>query len=345
RYAYDLFKAKGRNDSEIFFLATDSSLDGFDGEATKRNLEYGITQWANEYLQKEHVSQVLTLYLVDHGGPDVFYLDNLNQEVLTSGDLDAWLSELEGEFPDLLVNVIIEACRAGSFINRHNGSISSEGRVIITSSNESYDAYVSRNGAAFSDEFITFLWADHHLFYSFQASSHSVQQHHRYQRPWLDADGDGIPNEADDFAIASLRSFANVGTLSSTWPPYIASVNVTSTNTASQFQLRADVRHQFGNESISEVWGVVYPPDYIPPTGEAAYEDDGELNAESLDIIEFNAADETQALYIGADDTVFTQMGVYRIVVYARDRNGLQARPVTVEVEVGHRVFLPTVSR
>ncbi|MEM7535519.1 MAG: leucine-rich repeat domain-containing protein, partial [Chloroflexota bacterium] len=351
RYAYDLFTAKGRNESEIFFLATDSSLPGYDGEATKRNLEYGITQWAKEYLQKEHVSQVLTLYLVDHGGPDEFYLDRLNEEVLTANDLDTWLSELEDEFPDLLVNVIIEACRAGSFINRRNGSISSEGRVIITSSNQDYDAYVSRHGAAFSDEFISFLWTDHSLFYSFQASSHSVQQHHRYQRPWLDADGDGDPNEAEDFAIASLRSFANAGTLSSSWPPYIAGIDVSTTDASSQPQFHADVRHEYGNESIQEVWGVVYPPDYIQPTGEAAYEDDGELNAESLDIIEFTATDEAQYISDGSVDgkTVFTQMGVYRIVVYARDRDGLQARPVTVEVDTvalnGHRIFLPTVSR
>ncbi|MEM7536223.1 MAG: fibronectin type III domain-containing protein, partial [Chloroflexota bacterium] len=350
-YAYDLFKAKGREDSEIFFLATtaslgtDSSSPIVDGEATERNLEYGITEWGKAQLQREHVSQVLTLYLVDHGGPDLFYLDNLSQEILTSNDLDAWLSELEDEFPGLLVNVIIEACQAGSFINRQDGSISSEGRVIITSSNENYDAYVSRNGAAFSDEFITFLWEDYSLFYSFQASRNSVQQHHRYQRPWLDADGDGEPNEIEDFAIASLRSFANAGTLSSTWPPYIAGIDVITTNATRQFQFHADVRHQFGNESIQSVWGVVYPPDYIQPTGEAAYEDDGELNAESLDIIEFVAADGVQALYIGGDDTHFTQMGVYRIVVYARDRHGLQARPMTVEVEVGYRVFLPTVSR
>ncbi|MEM7535570.1 MAG: C13 family peptidase [Chloroflexota bacterium] len=364
-HAYDLFKSKGRNDSEIFFLATNSSLGAgtsgpiVDGQATERNLELGITQWAKEQLERDYVSQVLTLYLVDHGGPDEFYLDRVKQEVLTSNNLDTWLSELEDEFPDLQVNVIIEACKAGSFIDRRDGSISSEGRIIITSSNEDYDAYTSRYGAAFSDEFIRFLWEDHNLFYSFQASSNSVQQHHRYQQPWLDADGDGDPNEADDFAIASERGFANAGTLSSTWPPYIASVDVTTidsnNNTLStgQPQLHANVRHQFGNDAIQEVWGVVYPPDYVPPTGDAAYEEDGELNTEALDIIEFTAAEGTQAQYISDGSTdgelVFTQMGVYRIVVYARDRDGLQARPVTVEVDMdalnGYRIFLPTVSR
>ncbi|MEM7536296.1 MAG: leucine-rich repeat domain-containing protein [Chloroflexota bacterium] len=344
--AYNLFKAKGRNDSEIFFLATDSSLPGYDEPATQRNLELAITDWAADYLAQEDVSKVLTLYLVDHGERDKLYLDNLAQEVLVPDDLDEWLATLEAEHPGLLVNVIIEACHAGSFITRRGGTISKANRVIITSSNENYDAYVSRHGAAFSDNLLTFLMQEYNLGYSYQGSRNMVQTFHRFQEPWIDANGNSEPNEPDDIALASLRSFANPGTLGDDWPPYIANIEYDDDVPIANTAFRTEVRHQGGNTDIAEVWGVVYPPDYTPPTGEAAYEDDGELNAIELDVIAFAPEGGViDAHYVETEPyRGFTQTGVYRVVVHARDVNGLSARPVTVAVAV-NRVFLPTVSR
>ncbi|MEM7531400.1 MAG: C13 family peptidase [Chloroflexota bacterium] len=345
--AYNLFKAKGRNDSEIYFLATDSSLPGYDGPATLRNLELAITDWAAEQLANEGVSRVLTLYLVDHGDRDKFYLDRVNQEVLVPNDLDAWLTELEESFTELHVNVIIEACHAGSFITRGDGTISKNGRVIITSSNENYDAYVSRHGAVFSDNFLTLLGQEYNLGYSYQLSRNIVQTFHRYQEPWIDANGNSTPNETEDIALASLRSFAKPGTLGDSWPPYIATVSHTADTTSIGTGFHTEVRHQGDNSDIDAVWGIVYPPDYVPPTGEAAYEDDGELNDINLDVIDFvpeSAA--TDARYVEAEPYGgFTQMGVYRVIVHARDVNGLSAQPVTLMVTVGHQIFLPTVSR
>ncbi|MEM7531397.1 MAG: C13 family peptidase [Chloroflexota bacterium] len=341
---YNLLTAKGRNDSEIFFLATDSSLPHFDAEVTERNLEIGIKQWAKTQLEREYASQVLTLYLVDHGGPDEFYLDRPNEEVLTPNDLHDWLTALEEEFPDLLVNVFIEACNAGSFIAPNHGSISKPGRVIITSSNENYDAYVSRHGILFSDNLLTFLFQEHNLGYSFQESSNIVQSFYRSQEPWIDADGDGIPNEANDIAHVSLRSFAHAWSLGSEWPPYIANVHPMAHPRSNVIHFQAEVRHEFDNSAIDDVWAVVYPPSYLN-TDTSPADGDGVLNDDILDMIEFSAeSDDANALFVESY-AGFNEMGVYRVVVHARDNKGLHAQPVTVEIDTTHRIFLPTVSR
>ncbi|MEM7531398.1 MAG: leucine-rich repeat domain-containing protein [Chloroflexota bacterium] len=333
--AYKLFESKGRNDSEIYFLATDSSLPGYDGPATERTLELAITEWAKTHLSQEEASKVITLYLVDHGDRDKLYLDKVTEEILVPEDLDQWLTQLEDEFPGLLVNVIIEACHAGSFITHNGGTISKPGRVVITSSDEDYDAYVSRHGAVFSDDFITFLHQEHNLGYSFQQSAKRVQDFHRSQQPWIDANGNSTPNEADDIAQASLRSFAEAGTLGDDWPPYIASATYMDSPTDTDIHFRADVRHKGGNTDLDDVWGVVYPPDYFAPT-ETASESDGELNQSSLNVIEFVPEDGTMgAAYVEAMSYPgFTQTGIYTVVIHARDVKGLSARPVAVTVKV-----------
>ncbi|MEM7533853.1 MAG: hypothetical protein AAF639_16835 [Chloroflexota bacterium] len=43
--------------------------------------------------------------------------------------------------------------------------------------------------------------------------------------------------------------------------------------------------------------------------------------------------------------TELAQTGIYRFVVHARDKDGLYAQPVTMEVDTSYRIFLPTVSR
>ncbi|MEM7535520.1 MAG: C13 family peptidase [Chloroflexota bacterium] len=342
--AYNLFNVKGRNHSEIFFLATNSTLPHVDGTATLRNLEIGIKDEARKHLQKENVSQVLSLYLVDHGGPNEFYLDRPNEEILTPDHLHDWLTDLEEEFPDLLVNVFIEACNAGSFITPNGGSISKENRVIITSSDEAYDAYTSLRGTLFSDNFLSFLGQEHNLAYSFETSMRIVQEHHGSQEPWIDANGNGLPNELEDMSKASLRSFANTS-LGSEWPPYIADVQLLVRSRSNVTRFQAEVRHEFDNSAIDGVWAVVYPPSYALPTNESSIDSDGVLNTDTLDMIEFNTeSEDANALFAGTY-AGFTEMGVHRVVVYALDNKGLHAQPVTVEIDTTHRIFLPMVSR
>jgi len=210
--------------------------------------------------------------------------------------------------------------------------------VIITSSNEDYDAYVSRHGAAFSDDFITFLQQDYNLAYSFVESKKGVQRFHRRQEPWLDANGNGRPNEEDDLAQASLIGFGMPGKLGDDFPPYIANVYRDA-----EGNIQAEIRHQGGNNAIDKVWAKVYPPNYTEPQED---ESDGELNVEEIDIIDFELeSGVTGAAFVPTQPyTEFTQLGAYQVLIYARDHNGLSARPFMLEVG-RHHLYLPMISR
>ena len=48
--------------------------------------------------------------------------------------------------------------------------------------------------------------------------------------------------------------------------------------------------------------------------------------------------------YVGPYDG-FVETSIYRIVIHAKDKDELEARPVVVEVKVGETLFLPLVVR
>ena len=86
-----------------------------------------------------------------------------------------------------------------------------------------------------------------------------------------------------------------------------------------------------------QVLAVVYPPDYIPPAPGQ------ELQRETLD--SFNLLPTGSGIEYAGKFSGFTQIGTYRILVYAYDKDGLAAAPVEVTVNTGSRVFLPLVAR
>ena len=81
---------------------------------------------------------------------------------------------------------------------------------------------------------------------------------------------------------------------------------------------------------------VIYPPSYQPPDSDEA------LVYETLPAIVLaeQGDDRYAAVYPG-----FDEMGVYRIVVHAEDDEGLAARPVAVEVQAAHGLYLPVLLR
>ncbi|MEM7533010.1 MAG: fibronectin type III domain-containing protein [Chloroflexota bacterium] len=348
---YRTFLSNGYTSEDITYLATDSSLTGYDGPITAETLRLAIANAADDVSSE----QALTLFIADHGDENVIYLDEPRGERLTPAQLNEWLTALETTVPGVPINVIIEACYAGSFIagtsstnissnvNAVQNSISGPNRVIITSSNEDEVAYASRNGAYFSDYFITSLQQGRNLFTSFWEARDYVTNLFDFQSPWIDADGDGIPNEIDDANIAAQRGFAYAGTLSTgggdgLWPPYIVNAQPPVEVNERRGTITAEVRD---DRNVQTVWAVIYPPDYTHNSGGQ------ELIAESLDTILLHRQgdDNFEGSYPG-----FDQLGTYRIVIHAQDADGLEARPVTVEWSAsnesgGRLVYLPVISR
>ncbi|MEZ4866386.1 MAG: spherulation-specific family 4 protein [Caldilineaceae bacterium] len=327
--AYRLFQRNDYGDDDIYYLATDSRRPGFDAALTHESLQKAITVWAEGQLQP---NGVLTLFMVDHGSPGLLYLDEVSGQRVAPSELNAWLTELESAVTGLKVNVIIEACQSGSFIGNPAG-VSKVGRVVITSTNAREDARASRAGAYFSDHLITQLHQGYNLAAGFNEAQRVARAVFALQEALLDANGDGKPNEFEDALLASQRSFAYAGTLvTNQWPPHI--FRVTAPDTIANFSgvIRADVRDDL---QVSQVWAVVYPPDYTPPAAAQ------ELQAEVLprfDLTSTGNDNEFAGLYTG-----FTQNGVYRIIVNAADSDGLVAPPRTVEVKIGEELYLPLV--
>ncbi|MEM7134642.1 MAG: C13 family peptidase [Chloroflexota bacterium] len=326
-----LFQANGYSADDITYLTTDSTLAGHDAAATATGLRTAIVDWAKS---RVGANKPLTLYLVDHGDRNVIYIDEPNGERVTSEELDSWLAELEQAVPNIPINIMVEACHSGSFIHPNGGGISRENRVVITSSNVWWDAYASRRGAHFSDYFITSLQQGRNLFTSFLEAKNRVQNLYPRQEPWLDGDGDGRANEAEDYAVAAQRGFAYAGTLGDQWPPYIAGATgeLATGQTASGI-LQAEVHD---NSSVDSVWATIYPPSYQPP------EPGNQLVQETQEVVLLQPNGEAQyeGRYSG-----FTEPGIYRLVIQVQDGDGLESNPVVLEIQNGSIIYLPTVMK
>jgi len=328
---YQMFVNHGYTPDNILYLAPDRSHTNVSALATAAALQSAITTWA---LNRVDHNRSLTLYLMDHGGKDIFYLDKQHSEWVTPTQLDDWLHQLETVRPGLKVNVIIEACYAGSFITQPQ-SISRPGRAVLTSTTDNSLAWASANGAYFSDYLLAALDRQENLFTSFRQAGGAAHTFNPGQTAWLDANGDGVVDDAEDGVIAGQRGFAYTGTLadSDAWPPYIAHVDSLVEIANGSGLLRANV---FDDVSVQHVWAVIYPPSYVAPSSSEA------LVQETLPTIKL--LDQGKNSYAATFDG-FREIGIYRVVLYAEDNQGFTARPVTLEVSTGSRVLLPVIRR
>ncbi len=300
-----------------------------DALATVDNLEAAITTWAQD---KVGLDRPFTLYFMDHGGYDKLYLDKPMGEWVGPEEVASWLDQLEAAAPGVKVNVIVEACKSGSFIDPQE-TVSGPGRVVITSAGAQQQAYASDHGAVFSDHFLMALGQGQSLCASFQTARWSVYAaHHGEQTPWLDDDGDGVANETEDCQEAARRGFTFAGTFpEEAWPPYVVEATELLEVEGEQGVIRARV---LDDEEVDRVWAVIYPPSYQPP------EPGEELVQEPLSTIVLldQGNDWYAATYSG-----FDELGTYRVVIYAEDDDGREARPLAMEVWIGWQVYLPLV--
>ncbi len=331
---YRLFTSNGYDAERIYYLATDLNLDAdgggadVDALAEKDNLQKAITVWA---ASKVGSDRALTLYLVDHGGYDRFYL-NGQTETVTPDELNEWLNTLEAAVPGLKINIILEACHAGSFIDLSQ-SLSKAGRVVIASTGAYAVSYSSDEGAAFSDTFLKSLGRGSSLYTAFEEGKTMVQTAHLDQTPWLDDNGNGTANGAQDGLLAQQRGFSYAnGTLpGETWPPFVAWADLLDKVSGHKGVIQAEVRDDVG---VAAVWAVIYKPSFVLPnpftTEELVQE-----NLPTVTLLDSNKDKVYTATYEGFDEE-----GQYRILVYATDKDGELSQPREVLVQIGNKINL-----
>lgn len=342
---YKLFRTQGHPAEQIYYLATeplDANGDGtsdVDQFATSSNLQAAITTWAPQYVGP---NQALTLFMMDHGSYDKLYLDETRRERVLPGELDSWLNELEAK-TGAKVNVIIEACQSGSFIDPDE-NLNKEGRVIITASDALAPTFASESGAVFSDALLSALMQRKTLQVAFDEARWATEQHPyaKTQRPLLNSDGNHRPNQPSDEAEAARRGFAISGSFADDpreqWAPYIRDAEIRHFAGA-KGQIWADVLDDQGVDDL-HVWAMVYPPSYEPPTSS----EEIVPAVRRLSLAELSG---TEAQYGAEYDAYrfFNEAGEYRIVIYAKDDDGLVARPKEIVLQTGWELYLPLLLR
>jgi hypothetical protein len=331
-----LLRSNGYAESDIYLLATDPGQPGFTTQATAANLQSAITTWA-----KDHVgpNKSLVMYIMDHGDREVFYLNNAVSETATPTQINTWLNQLEADVPEVKITVILEACNSGSFIDLPApSSLSKRGRVIVSSTDAANVAYATPQGALFSDYFIARLGEGATIYNGFQAARWATIAARPEQTPWLDDDGDGIPNEPEDGLFAQQRGLGNVASArlesADQFAPFIASTAYTLT--APNASIVARVTDDVG---VTRAWVAIYPPSYTTNSPSQSRQE----------LVRDNVL--TQTLTAGPDNifgvnlTGLTEFGVYRVVVHAEDGTGVRASPVAIEIRTGYRTFLPLVRK
>lgn len=288
-----------------------------------------VQNWSRE--QGVQLGVPFYVYLVDHGHYDQFLAAGSATKI-SAADLNLWLSNLEATSGADNLNVILEACKSGSFIDVTTLGpmhISGHNRVVIASTSSTLNAYPSPQGGYFSDVFWTAVGQNQDLKTAFEWAKQAVQATGLSQHPWLDDNGDAVADGRDG-ALARGRGLGGAFAGS---PPVIDWVTVEAAS--GQATLQAQVRDDFG---VSLVWAEVYAPDFVEPEPSQ----DGTTPVLNIPTTTLMLAGSN--LY-GATYPL-TQTGSYRLVVYALDDEGNRALPQAMRVCAGCTfVYLPLVLR
>ena len=146
---------------------------------------------------------------------------------------------------------------------------------------------------------------------SFTLSRNALAVSFDDQTPLVDANGNGVGNESQDFTLIE-DSYIGNGTVISGDVPVIGSVSPAQTITgASSAQLYTTSVTDI--DGIARVWAVIRSPDHNQGSS-----DNPVTSLPSIDLMPVGG-DRYEGTYSG-----FTKTGTYSVVVYASAANGLE---------------------
>jgi outer membrane protein assembly factor BamB len=323
---YSRFLARGFKKEDIYYMNPigwkDIDGDGYNDHVvneeapTVAKLRGAMETWA----VNQPSTGPLYVVLIDHGGIDTFEV--FPGEVITAAQLDSSFAAFETTTGRETI-VIIEACKSGSFIN--DLATAGSKRMVITSTDEGNTFAEIGGRISFTQFLMDQLYGGNTFRQSYQNTVQklaNIGTPYSMMAPQLK---EGQPNTlaltrlGGNFAIAGLFPV-----ISDQTPDISITANTGQTFNASVDDLTGKTR----------VWAVVTPPDYVAP------EVVGDLEAPQVTLPIFDLTDEVtgiiDGIYTGTYDD-FRYNGVYRVVFYARNADGLvvDSPPTLVTVTGG----------
>ncbi|HHZ92383.1 TPA: hypothetical protein EYN65_18090, partial [Candidatus Poribacteria bacterium] len=321
-HVYNVFlKRQFDADEDIYFLSPSvTDIEGADTVTTLGTLEKAITDWA----KKQVNNQVpLYIYLLSHNLGDKFLLEKTDtqEKYLSPQLLDTWLDRLPEGTP---VTIVIEACYSGNFISQDGikSALVDKDRTIIVSARGDKQSKIART-SSFSRTFFSLIESNQPIADAFERAAQKMERmiYHRGQFPQIESNGDGNPNQAEDY-ISLRGQYLPADLISLSNPPNIVQITPATELAKGVSSKRIEV--EILGTNITKVYAAVIPPTFNPA---AEFKNWQDLAFAEFDLIK--VADGKYAAPYGN----FTKAGDYIVVINAENADGF-ADPVQTTITV-----------
>ncbi|MFW9896922.1 MAG: C13 family peptidase [Candidatus Thorarchaeota archaeon] len=324
---YGALVNRGFDTDDIYYLDAEFGTPSPYREAIsyRVNIQDAIETWA---ITKVDTSHGLGIYLFDHGGTDYMCLPGTD---LTKTDLNTYLNNLEISTGCRRFIIIYEACHAGSFID----AISKSDRIIVTSTDSIHGSYVNedRTHAAFSEKFWSSIIECKTIGVAFEDAVEFVEDSiEKIQLPKIDDNHDDIGHgvglsghlpwlgDGDDVLNVWIGSGTNCPPVFSLWCPLRGFLNYSKFYAPMWVLVETD-----DYTLIDSVYARIIPPGYTP----VPIETDQEGSKLGYMCELFHTVELTDPNTDGNftadlfDPNIFTDLGDYKINIFARSKNGV----------------------
>ncbi|QTA83816.1 LVIVD repeat-containing protein [Desulfonema limicola] len=301
-YAYNALLFQGYTAESIYYLSPVITSDKVDAQSTYDNLSYAINTWTR---QNPSATELL-IYFVDHGNSGNFIINT--SEKLNVAELDNWLDKLQNDL-SIPIIFIYDACQSGTFLPQLTPPDVKE-RINITGASAENAWFLNEGKLSFSYQFWDAIYKSGELSDAFTWGRNQMQP---YQNAQIDANGNGIGNEAEDETLSDNMKIRR-GYRPQTDIPYIYNVSAPQTlYEKTSASIHASVSYVKNRSEIRKLWAIITPPDFDPESPDTPITD--LLEIELLDTDEDNIY---EAVY-----NDFTINGLYKIIICAMNTEGV----------------------
>jgi hypothetical protein len=308
---YDTLIFQGYTDETIYVMSPTVFSGGWDGSPNADNTQYAFGQWTKTD-SGINATQDLVVCFLGKTLDSNFVLNYA--ETISQENLNMYLHQLENQIPGQIV-ITSDMSNAWEFVSQSVQSGSSR-RIHITGSSENDgDTIIAMNSISFS----TFFWQrvlnGFNVKSAFTEAKDALNVLNQYQTPCIEANGNGLANEYDDYVNA--REFTiGYGIMRAQDTVTISSV-ISPTTLNGETQAKIWAEKIVSTSHIETVWAIIVPPDFRQSE---------KIVIEQFPEIELTYNDKTDR-YEGTYDS-FTLFGEYRVAFYAKSIYGMTSVPV-----------------